>query len=94
MIPMKFNHNPVRDISRTLSRFVPKMIAFGGVADGIIKASDAEIVAGSINNNGFTSILMAKPAKTGKNVSTVATLEVSSVKKVISSDTDKMIKLS
>ena len=90
-IPIKLRKIPVRDISITFNRFVPKIIAFGGVAEGSINASEAEIVAGSINNKGLISVLIAKPAKTGKKVSTVATFEVSSVRKVISKATAKII---
>ena len=90
-IPIKLSINPVLDISSTLIRFVPNMMAFGGVAAGIIKANEADIVAGSMNNKGLSSRLIARPAKTGKKVSTVATFEVSSVKKVISNDTDSTI---
>ena len=90
-IPIKFSANPVLDISITFRRFVPKMIAFGAVAEGSINAKDAEIVAGSINSNGFISILIAKPAKTGKNVSTVATFDVNSVKNVINKETERMM---
>ena len=81
--PIIFNINPVLDISITLSRLVPKTIAFGGVATGSINANDPAIVAGNINNNGLISILIARPARTGKKVSTVAVLEVSSVKNEI-----------
>ena len=66
-------------------------MAFGAVAEGNIKAREAEIVAGSIKSNGFTSMLMAKPANTGKKVSTVATLEVNSVRNVMSKETDRII---
>ena len=90
-IPIKLSINPVLDISSTLRRFVPNMMAFGGVAAGIIKANEADIVAGSMNNKGLSSRLIARPAKTGKKVSTVATFEVSSVKKVISNDTDSIM---
>lgn len=91
IIPMKLRARPVLDISRTFNLFVPKMMAFGAVAEGSINASEAEMVAGNINSNGLISILMARPAKTGRKVSTVATFEVSSVRNVINKDTDKMI---
>ena len=91
MIPIKFNTKPVLDMSMTFSLLVPKIMAFGAVAAGNIKARDAAIVAGSINNNGFSSRLMAKPAITGKKVSTVATFDVSSVKNVINVATAKII---
>lgn len=82
-MPIIFKINPVRDMSITFSRFVPKTIALGGVATGNINANDPAIVAGSINNSGLISILIARPAKTGKKVSTVAVLDVSSVKNEI-----------
>ena len=91
IIPIKFRARPDLDISSTFSLLVPKIIAFGAVAEGNIKASDAEIVAGSINSKGFISILIARPAKTGKKVSTVATFEVNSVRKVIKRDTDRIM---
>ena len=68
-----------------------KIMAFGAVAEGNIKAREAEIVAGSIKSKGLTSMLMAKPANTGKKVSTVATFEVNSVRNVMSKDTDRII---
>ena len=74
---------PFLAISTIRKRPVPKIIAFGGVATGSIKANDPEMVAGSISSNGLTSILMANPAKIGRKVSTVAVLDVTSVKNVI-----------
>ena len=50
--PIRFNRNPVFAISAMVTRRVPKMIAFGGVAAGSIKAMEADKVAGSINNKG------------------------------------------
>ena len=67
-------------------------MAFGGVATGNIKANEPAMVAGSINNNGFISILIANPAKTGKKVSTVAVFDVISVKKVTKKVMVNMIK--
>jgi hypothetical protein len=90
-IPTKFKNNPVLDISKTFNRLVPKTMAFGGVAAGNIKAKEAAIVAGSINNNGLTSKLIANPAITGRKVSTVAVFEVTSVKKVIKEAITKII---
>ena len=91
IIPTILSAKPVLDISNTLSRLVPKIIALGAVAEGSIKANEAAIVAGSMNKRGFISMLMASPANTGRKVSTVATLEVSSVKKVIKRATDNTI---
>ena len=90
-MPTKFNTKPVFDISKTFSRLVPKIMALGGVAAGSIKANDAAMVAGNINNKGLTSTLTDNAAITGKKVSTVATLEVNSVKKVMMVATTKII---
>ena len=70
-------------MSFTLNLFVPKIIAFGGVATGNIKAIDPESVAGSIKSKGLISVLIDNPAKIGSIISVVAVLEVSSVRKVI-----------
>ena len=51
IIPAILSHIPVRAISQISIRFVPKMIAFGGVATGNIKANEQAIVAGTIKNN-------------------------------------------
>lgn len=90
-IPKKFKARPELDISSTFNLLVPKIMALGAVAEGNIKAREADMVAGNIKSKGFISILMASPAKTGKKVSTVATFEVNSVRKVINKDTDKII---
>ena len=70
-------------MSIILNLFVPKIIAFGGVATGSINAIEADIVAGSMNNNGFISVDTDNPARTGRSISIVAVLEVNSVRKVI-----------
>ncbi len=46
--PTRFNTMPTRAISPTVRRPLPNTIALGGVATGIIKAHDAESVAGII----------------------------------------------
>ena len=74
-----FSINPVFTISIMRIRFVPKMIAFGGVATGNINAMEAASVAGIINNNGLIFITLAKPARIGKIISVVATFDVNSV---------------
>ena len=51
IIPAILSHIPVRAISLMSIRFVPKIIAFGGVATGNIKANEQAIVAGTIKNN-------------------------------------------
>lgn len=91
IMPKKFRARPELDISRTFNLLVPKIMALGAVAEGNINAKEADMVAGSIKSSGFTSILMARPAKTGKKVSTVATFDVSSVRKVINKETDKIM---
>ena len=87
-----FRRNPVLIISAIFNLLVPKTIAFGGVATGNINASEAAKVAGIIKSNGFTFIETAVPANTGSNISVVAVFEVSSVKKDINSEINKMIK--
>jgi hypothetical protein len=54
MILRIFNKTPVFTMSITLIRLVPKMIAFGGVATGSIKAIDAAKVAGIISKSGLS----------------------------------------
>ena len=73
---------PTLAISAILIRPLPKTIALGGVATGIIKAQDAESVAGIINNIGFVFMAKATDAKIGRIISVVAVLDVNSVKKV------------
>lgn len=89
--PIKLRSIPVRIISDIFNLLVPKTTAFGGVATGSINASDAAKVAGSINNKGFNSILIAIPASIGKSISVVAVLDVSSVKNDINRATIKII---
>ena len=80
--PIRFNQKPVRAISKIVTRLVPKMIAFGGVPAGSIKAIDADNVAGSINNNGCVCVAIAIPDNTGNIISVVAVLDVNSVRNV------------
>ena len=70
---------------------VEKTIAFGGVAAGSIKAQEAEIAAGAINRSGFIEAATAVAAKIGINIVDTAVLEVISVIKVISRQTDNII---
>ena len=44
---------PTLAISEILIRPLPKIMALGGVATGIINAQDAEIVAGIISSSGL-----------------------------------------
>ena len=74
---------PILTISIILTLPLPNIIAFGGVATGIIKAQDADRVAGIINNRGFVFIATATDASIGRIISVVAVFDVSSVKKVI-----------
>jgi hypothetical protein len=57
-------------------------MALGGVATGIIKAQEAESVAGIMSISGFVFMATATDASIGKIISVVAVLEVNSVKKV------------
>jgi len=83
IIPMMLIISPTKAISAILIREQPKIIALGGVATGIINAHDAEIVAGIINKSGFTFIVLATDATTGRIISEVAVLDVNSVIKVM-----------
>ena len=87
-IPNIFNRNPVRTIVLMLRRLVPKMIAFGGVAVGNIKASDEARVAGIIRNIGLLPLLISRMATMGSSNYVEATFVVSSVRKDIKTTTD------
>lgn len=80
---MRFNKIPDLTISDIFILPLPNTIAFGGVATGIIKAQDADIVAGIIMRSGFIFIAILTEARIGRIISVVAVFEVSSVKKVI-----------
>ena len=80
--PIMLITTPTLAISAILIRPLPKTIALGGVATGIMKAQDAERVAGIINNRGLAFMAKATDAKIGRIISVVAVLDVSSVKKV------------
>ena len=69
-------------ISAILIRPLPNIIALGGVATGIIKAQDAERVAGIMRISGLTFIAQATDASTGRIISVVAIFDVNSVKNV------------
>ena len=81
--PIKLIANPALAISPILMRPLPKMMALGGVATGIIKAQDAEKVAGIINNNGLICMAIPTDARMGRIISVVAVLDFNSVKNVI-----------
>ena len=66
-----------------LIRWLPKIIAFGAVAAGSIKAQLAARVAGTIKLIGFKPVALAMEARIGRSISVEAILLVSSVKKAI-----------
>ena len=76
--------SPVLAISAIRNLLVPKIMAFGGVATGSMNAIEAEMVAGSMRNKGFTSMETDNPANIGRIISVVAVFEVNSVRKVTS----------
>ncbi len=86
-IPRKFNIKPTLAMSIILILWVPKTMALGGVATGNMKAKEQERVPGIIKKRGFRWIEIARAAKTGRRISAVAVLEVSSVKKVMNKQT-------
>ena len=51
-MPARFKKNPILAISKTRTRLLPNIIAFGGVATGIMNAQDAASVAGIISIKG------------------------------------------
>ena len=71
----------------------PQTIAFGGVATGNIKAQLAARQTGTVSDTGSTPMPIATAPKTGKNVEVVATLEVTSVKKIIKAATASIKKI-
>ena len=68
-------------------------MAFGGVATGNMKAQLAAKHTGTVSDTGRTPIPTATAPKTGKNVEVVATLEVTSVRKIIKAATAKIKKI-
>jgi len=81
--PTIFKKNPALAILIIGTRPELKTMALGGVPAGIIKAQEAEIVAGIINNSGWICPATAIAAKTGSNNWVMAVLLVNSVRKVI-----------
>ena len=80
--PIRFKARPSRAICLTVSKFEPKIIAFGPVATGYIKAKLALMAAGTINSWWSISAWVAAAAKIGINRLLVAVLLVTSVRKV------------
>ena len=87
-----FSTKPVLTIVLIFRRSVPKIIAFGGVAVGNMKASEEAIVAGIIKSMGLFPLETARLAKTGSSICVEATLEVNSVRKDISVTTASRIR--
>ena len=82
---------PAFIISIILILPLPKTTAFGGVATGIIKANEADSVAGIININGLVFIATATEANTGIIICVVAVLDVNSVINVIAELIPKIV---
>ena len=80
--PSKLRTKPVLTICRMVIYSLPKTIALGGVATGIINANEVAIVAGIIKINGWTWNEMAMAANMGSIIDIVAVFDVISVKKV------------
>ena len=90
IIPIILRAKPAFIISGILIFPDPKTIAFGGVATGNIKAQLAAKTTGIVSATGATPRATATAPTTGRNVEVVATLEVSSVKKMIKVATAKI----
>ena len=82
---------PAFAISEILILPLPKIIALGGVATGIMNAQEADRVAGIISNNGLVFMANATDARIGRIISVVAVFDVNSVKKVIPEHIMKII---
>src|SRR5690606_15731305 len=80
MIAIRSNIKPALTISMIRRELLPKTMALGGVAIGIMKAIDAAIVTGTIRSKGGMWEVWAIPATMGKAISVVAVLEVNSVR--------------
>ena len=80
--PQRFNVKPSEAIVCIEKRPVPKVTALGGVATGNIKAKEALIAAGIINNIGSTAAPIAAAPSIGISRVVVARLLVTSVRKV------------
>ena len=81
-MPIILISTPALAISAILTLPLPKTMALGGVATGIMKAQEAESVAGIISIKGFTCMAKPTEAKMGRIISVVAVLDVNSVRKV------------
>ena len=82
--PQRFNVKPSEAIVCIEKRPVPKVTELGGVATGNIKAKEALIAAGIINNIGSTAAPIAAAPSIGISRVVVARLLVTSVRKVLS----------
>ena len=85
--PTRFSTSPILAISGIRTRSLPKTMALGGVATGIMNAHDADRVAGIISNSGCRFVATATEARIGRIISVVAVLDVNSVRKVIDRQT-------
>ena len=90
---MRLRINPVFPIWVMLILPLEKTIALGGVPMGSIKAHDAAMVAGSINNRGFTWSAWEVAARMGSIMVVEAVLDVTSVRKVMVNATAAIIKI-
>lgn len=80
--PIRLINKPALTISPILTRPLPNTMALGGVAIGIIKAHDAESVAGIMSRRGLVFMATAMDARMGRIICVVAVLDVNSVRKV------------
>ena len=82
-IPLRFNTSPALTISMIFSLPEAKIIAFGGVATGIIKAQLAATAAGITSMAAEVLSDTATGPNSGKKAAAVAVLLVISVRKII-----------
>ena len=86
-IPIIFRTKPVLAIWGTVRYPELNITALGGVATGSMNANDAAIVPPIIKRKGCTFIAIAVTANIGRKILVIAVLDVTSVKKSISSIT-------
>src|SRR5690606_39550947 len=83
MIPAIFSLKPAEIMSPIFMWPVPKTMALGGVATGIMKAQLAATAAGTAYRIGDTSWAMASAPISGRKAAAVAALLEISVRKMI-----------
>ena len=90
-IQSKFIQKPAFAICGIVTYPVPNTIALGGVAIGIMKASEEDMATSIINTRGSIPSAAARETVTGSIIVAVAVFEVISVMKSVSVTTASII---